>query len=149
MDNENKNIYSKLRELRRARGLTVNTLAKKMGENYQKVGRIERGSRSLTVDYLMKVARALETPMETLLAEGKKEETQGKQASAPSSDILNTIIEFVEEYAAKVKLSSKQKAKMISQIYQQASKFPVSEQALFLSSTFELMFAAKNEEESD
>lgn len=148
MDNENKNIFSKIRELRRARGLTVNTLAQKMGENYQKVGRIERGTRSLTVDYLMKVARALETPVETLLGEDKKGE-KGNALSAPSSDILNNVIELVEEYAAKVKLSSKQKAKMIAQIYQQVLKFPVSEQSLFLSSTFELMVSARNAEESD
>jgi len=150
MDKENKNIYSKLRELRRARGLTVNTLAKKMGENYQKVGRIERGTRSLTVDYLMKVARALETPMETLLSEDKKEENQGNKGATPSSDVLNNIIEFVEEYAEVVRLNPKQKAKLISQFYQQALKFPPAEQSLFLSSLFEsMLFTARNEEDSE
>ena len=36
-----KNTYHKLRELQHPRGLTVNKLADKMGENQQKVGRIE------------------------------------------------------------------------------------------------------------
>ena len=68
---EEKSIYSKIRDIRQAKGLTVNHLAEKIGEDYQKVGRIERGQRSLTIDYLMKVSKALEIPVEDFFSQKK------------------------------------------------------------------------------
>ncbi len=145
MDDQNPNIITKLRELRRARGLTVNTLAQKMGENYQKVGRIERGKRSLTIDYLMKISKALEAPVESLLTDDKDGNSEQKGASP---DILNNIIVLVEEYCKTAQLSSKQKAKMISKIYELVLKFPGDYQDIYLNSLFEtISFIHKNSEE--
>jgi transcriptional regulator with XRE-family HTH domain len=136
---ENKNIHTKLRELRRARGLTVNTLAEKMGENHQKVGRIERGRRSLTVDYLVKISKALGTPMESLFVEEEKEKKQSSKTSAPSHDILNSIIVLVEEYCNHRQLSSQQKAKMISKLFELTLNIPPEHQNLFLDSLAETL----------
>lgn len=136
---ENKNIHIKLRELRRARGLTVNTLAEKMGENHQKVGRIERGRRSLTVDYLVKISKALGTPMESLFAEEEKEKKQSRSNSIPAHDLLNAIIVEVEEYCQHRNLNSQQKAKLISKLFELTSNIPPEHQNLFLSSLGETL----------
>jgi transcriptional regulator with XRE-family HTH domain len=131
---ENKNIHIKLRELRRARGLTVNTLAEKMGENHQKVGRIERGRRSLTVDYLVKISKALGTPMESLFVEEDREKKQSSKSSVPSHDILNAIIILVEEYCKQRELNSQQKAKLISKLFELTLNVPPEHQTLFIDS---------------
>lgn len=130
-------INRKLRELRRARGLTVDTLAKKIGEDSQKVGRIERGTRSITLDYLVKVSNALETPLEAFLEKDKK--SAGKKSSISTAEILNNIVIRVEEYHQKSPLQAHKKALMISKIYELALKFPEADSKIFIDSLFELM----------
>lgn len=130
-------ISSKLRELRRARGLTVDTLAKKIGENSQKVGRIERGTRSITLDYLVRVSNALEAPLESFLEKDKTSKEKGPSAS--QTEILNNIIIRVEEYQQKSPLDASKKASFISKIYELAFKFPEAQRDLFIDSLFEFM----------
>jgi transcriptional regulator with XRE-family HTH domain len=128
---DDQQIYEKLRSFRRARGISVDELAKEMGENSQKVSRIERGERSLTVDYLLKVSKALSTPIEALLLEEKDEEPP-----APSfdSDVLNGVIVFIEEIIPKLptEYSSQRKAKMISKLYELVLKVSPENQSRFL-----------------
>lgn len=130
-------ISRKLRELRRARGLTVDTLAKKIGEDSQKVGRIERGTRSITLDYLVKVSNALGAPLESFLEKDK--ENEGKKSSISTTEILNSIVIRVEEYQQKSPLQANKKALIISKIYELALKFPEAERKIFIDSLFELM----------
>lgn len=131
---EDKNIYAKLRHLRLARGLTVDDLASKIGEDSQKVGRIERGQRSLTVNYLLKVAKVLETPMEALLEESQKEK---QQIQSEDSDVLNDVIIFVEQHFMNLLPISQdnltEKARLISKLYSLVSRLPTDQQSLFLS----------------
>ncbi|MFI5343866.1 MAG: helix-turn-helix domain-containing protein [Chlamydiales bacterium] len=130
-------ITKKLRELRRARGLTVDTLAKKIGEDSQKVGRIERGTRSITLDYLVKVSNALGAPLESFLEKDTKNE--GKKNSFPPTEILNSIVIRVEEYQQKSPFQANKKALMISKIYELVLKFPEAERKVFIDSLFEFM----------
>jgi transcriptional regulator with XRE-family HTH domain len=132
-------ISFRLRELRRARGLTVDTLAKKMGENSQKVGRIERGTRSITFDYLVKVSKALETPVEAFIEDKKEEEKK-----PPLSNILNDIVIQIEGYCQKYSLKPDKKALMISKTYELAVRFPEENRKLFLSSAIELLDCLEN-----
>lgn len=134
-NDDNKKIYKKLREFRRARGLTTHSLAEKMGENPQKIGRIERGARNLTVDYLVKVSKALETPLNALL----EEETEKNEKKQTVSNILQDIIIFVEQHQTSLPIlaNPEKKAKAISKIYELVFKFPIDEQKLFLSSLSE------------
>lgn len=123
MDEETQqDIYSKLRAIRRARGLTVDKLAEKMGENSQKIGRIERGKSNLTVDYLLKVSKALGISMDTILEE-EKEKTASKRMD---QDLLSYIIQSVEKNieAMPNKLSGEEKANLISHIFSKASQVP-------------------------
>lgn len=134
---EEKNIYSKIRNIRQAKGLTVNNLAEKIGEDYQKVGRIERGQRSLTLDYLMKVSKALEIPVEDFFSEKNPRYNQDSEQS--NFDVLNEIVILVEENSslAPFKLNAKSKGNFISKIYKLALKFPPAQQRLFLESFIE------------
>jgi len=85
---DDKHIYEKLREFRRSRGISVGKLAKELGENSQKVGRIERGQRSLTVDYLLKISKALSTPIETILEVEQPKKLKMECSSLFRSNIL-------------------------------------------------------------
>lgn len=134
---ENRNISVKLKELRRARGLTVDNLAKKMGENSQKVGRIERGARSITFDYLVKVSKALETPVESFLEEDKRGEV--REFSTSDSNILNNIVIQVENSCKKFPIKADKKAKIISKIYELSLKFPEEHKKQFINSLIEFM----------
>ena len=136
MDKTDKNICEKLRELRRTRGLTVDTLAKKMGENSQKVGRIERGTRSITFDYLLKVSKALDAPIEAFLEDAS---TEGSQQKSSTSNILNQIVIIIEEFSQKNNLSPTKKAFLVSKLYELALKFPESSRPIFLESALELI----------
>lgn len=124
---EEKRIFEKLREFRRARGISVDDLAKELGENSQKVGRIERGQRSLTVDYLLRISKALSTPIETILEDQKTKEV------AFDSNILNDVVVLVEELSNKfpIGVNSQQKAKMISKVYELILKLPDENQRPF------------------
>ncbi|MBM3184096.1 MAG: helix-turn-helix transcriptional regulator [Chlamydiae bacterium] len=117
-------IYAKLRELRRRRGITVDELAKEVGENAQKVGRIERGKRSLTLDYLMKVSKALSAPIEGLIRQEKPPEERF------NSNTLSDVVLLVEEFYSR--FSSQKKGKLISKIYEHVLKIPIESQPLFL-----------------
>lgn len=123
---DDKQIHEKLRKFRRARGVSVDQLAKEMGENSQKVGRIERGQRSLTVDYLLKISKVLSTPIETFLENKETKEPAVESALSFDSNILNAVVVLVEEIAHKLPMecASQQKAKMISKIYEIILKLP-------------------------
>ncbi|MBA2367519.1 MAG: helix-turn-helix transcriptional regulator [Candidatus Protochlamydia sp.] len=131
------NIYSKIRDIRQAKGLTVNNLAEKIGEDYQKVGRIERGQRSLTIDYLMKFLNAFEIPIEDFFS--KKDFGDDKDSKQSTLDLLNEIVIWVEENSSHLpfKLDAKRKGKFISKIYELVIKFPTAQHHLFLESFIE------------
>ena len=82
-------IHEKLKQLRKERGLTLNNLADKIGSDYQQISRIERGKSRLTIDVLMKMADALETPVHELV-KAKPEEKEGKAIPFPmqKADLL-------------------------------------------------------------
>lgn len=117
-------IYEKLKQLRKERGLTLNTLAEKIGSDYQQISRIERGKSRLTIDVLMKLADALQTPIYDIV-EAKNEEKKNSSGKNGTADIplthemLATILERIdhEENEAKIKLRPQTKAALAAQIY--------------------------------
>mgnify|MGYP002785402276 CR=1 FL=1 len=138
---EEKTIYSKISEVRQAKGISVNTLAEKIGEDHQKVGRIERGQRSLTIDYLMKVSKALDTPLKDFVSDEPVCENNEPNEHAKTIDVLSEIVMLMEENHSHFSqnLDPKKKGKLISKIYEQALKFPENQQRLFLRSFFECL----------
>ena len=131
---DDRQIYEKLRKYRRARGISVDQLAQEIGENSQKVGRIERGQRSLTVDYLLKISKALSTPIEALLTSKEEKVAEREASSSFDSNVLNAVVMFVDELAVKKGYSSQQKGKMISKIYEILLNLPTENRHSFLRS---------------
>lgn len=111
-------IPEKLRELRRSRGLTVNQLAEKMDENYQKVSRMERGVTGLTLDYLLKVTNALKAPIDAVL-DAPQKTIASKNEPTQATSILNKIILEVEKNEKFLfsKTSPDKKAAFISKLF--------------------------------
>lgn len=119
-------IYEKLKQLRKERGLTLNTLAEKIGTDYQQISRIERGKSRLTIDVLMKIAEALETPIHNIVdgATEQKSESNFSTLSAVQPtphEILADILEKIEqiEHEQQIKLRPQIKASLTSLIYTQ------------------------------
>lgn len=131
-NNENqKDIYRNLRNLRRARGLTVHKLAEQIGENHQKVGRVERGRKNLTIDYLLKISRALNTPIQEILNENQ--DAQGSGSVKANATLLNEIVMFIEENQMHIpSCNAQKKGELVSQIYESLQLFSESEQSKIL-----------------
>jgi transcriptional regulator with XRE-family HTH domain len=120
-------IYKKLKQLRKERGLTLNTLAEKIGSDYQQISRIERGKSRLTIDVLMKMAEALDIPIQDIVktkAEDKKLMPVRQQESdtLPAQELLSVILEKIETVLQETKatLSPHTKAVLASQVYTHA-----------------------------
>jgi phage repressor protein C with HTH and peptisase S24 domain len=63
-------METKLRTLRRARGLTLEQLAEAAGTSHQQILRLERGERRLTVDWMVRLAPPLGVEPKDLLPDG-------------------------------------------------------------------------------
>lgn len=118
-------VYKKLKQLRKERGLTLNNLAENVGLDYQQISRIERGKSRLTIDVLMKMARALNTPVETLIEpSGQKDKESPAKVNSPipSQDLLTLSLQGIETLQSdyQFKISPGTKASLATQIYSQA-----------------------------
>jgi transcriptional regulator with XRE-family HTH domain len=58
---------NRIRELRKIRGLSLESLAERMETSNQQVSRLETGRRRLTIEWMRKAAKALEVEMAELL----------------------------------------------------------------------------------
>lgn len=67
-DGDNK-VLLKLRDIRRAKGMSLNALAEKVGIDYQRVGRMERGETQMTVGMLNKISKILHVSITDLINE--------------------------------------------------------------------------------
>jgi transcriptional regulator with XRE-family HTH domain len=65
-------IGQRVRELRQRRGFTQVRLAKAMGTSQAALSQVEHGSRGLTVQQVVKLARVLEATPNEILGEGKR-----------------------------------------------------------------------------
>lgn len=63
-------LPNRIREWRKVRGWTMENLAHEIGCSIPQVGDLERGNRPLTVEWMVKIARAIEVkPADLLLPE--------------------------------------------------------------------------------
>jgi len=56
---------------RRAKGLTQEQLAEKMGVNYQTISRLENANTGISMDTLLSLSKALGVPLSELFAHAK------------------------------------------------------------------------------
>ena len=59
-------VGARVRELRKARGWTMEELAEKADKHYTYIGGLERGDLNVTVEVLHAVAGALQVPIKSL-----------------------------------------------------------------------------------
>ena len=61
-------MLNRLAELRRAKGLSQQTLAERVGTGKSQIVKLERGERRLDVRWIARLSEALEVPPQALLA---------------------------------------------------------------------------------
>lgn len=121
-------VYKKLKNLRKERGLTLNNLAEKIGSDYQQLSRVERGKSKLCIDMLMKMANALETPITDLIPQSKIQKdlpTRNPEPNPffyPEETLLAEILEKIEIMVEETKGSLRPalKASLATLIYKSA-----------------------------
>lgn len=97
-------VLLKLRDIRRAKGISLHALADKVGIDYQRVGRIERGETQMTIDMLNKISKVLHVPITELLSDdvANVEQTVAQNASYRKSvSLIPTIYEKLEQFCSK------------------------------------------------
>lgn len=61
-------MHNRILEIRKKSGLTLADLAEKTGSTPQQIGRLEKGERRLTTDWMNKIAKALAILPEDLMS---------------------------------------------------------------------------------
>jgi transcriptional regulator with XRE-family HTH domain len=84
-----KRVGARVRELRKARGWTLEQLADKAEKHYTYIGGLERGDRNVTLEVLNAVAAALEVPLRNLFR--LDPHPLEEKLNAPCDDILTAI----------------------------------------------------------
>jgi transcriptional regulator with XRE-family HTH domain len=77
-----KEIGQRVRGIRLANGLTQAQLAKLLGTSQTALSELERGNRGLTVQQVMKLAKALGVTPNEVLGDGKRERPQKRPRDA-------------------------------------------------------------------
>jgi len=88
-----KQIGVRLRALRRSRGMTQTELADALGTHYTSVSHVERGLRGLTIQQLVKLAKALRVSADEILFEPKA----SKEKAQPGNGRLLRRLQRIEE----------------------------------------------------
>lgn len=89
----NKKIGERLRTIRRERGMTQSELAEAIGTHFTSISQIERGLRGLTIQQLVKLARALGVSPNEVLLDGHK----AKEKISRKSSRLRRRLQRIEE----------------------------------------------------
>ena len=67
---ENTDVENRITKLRKARGLTLKRLAELVGTSNQQISHLEKGRRRLTVEWMERIAEALDCHPFDLLGDG-------------------------------------------------------------------------------
>jgi transcriptional regulator with XRE-family HTH domain len=73
-------LENRIRELRTARGLTLKRLAELVGTSNQQISHLEKGRRRLTLDWMERIAGALECHPSDLLVGGTQLRNEKERA---------------------------------------------------------------------
>lgn len=96
-DNKDNKTLLKLRDIRRAKGMTLNVLAEKVGIDYQRVGRMERGETQMTIEMLDKLSKVLHVPITDLLDAGSVANVENKVAQNAVQSKPASLIPIIYE----------------------------------------------------
>lgn len=77
---------NRIKKLRKDHGMTLAQLAEKTGSTPQQIGRLEKGERRLTTDWMERIAHAMDVPVEDLMSD-----SHGERVVIPEINV-NTIV---------------------------------------------------------
>lgn len=99
--NDNK-VLLRLRDIRRAKGMSLNAFAEKIGIDYQRVGRMERGETQMTIDMLNKMSKVLHVPITELIRDDNIVNVESSIAQHAlqnkSASLIPTIYEKLDAF---------------------------------------------------
>jgi len=81
-----------LAQLRKRKGLSQTVLAEAIGTTLNMYGKLERGERRLNMDWLRKIAAALEVGIDEVVAEVEPEEEAGAILPDPTLEALQAML---------------------------------------------------------
>lgn len=103
----------RLRSLRQARGWTIDELARRVNMGPSTISRLETGHRRLAIDHLVILARALDTTVDELLADGDDEDVVIRPARHEKNGVTFWLLTPREDptgrVVAKMRLSERKR----------------------------------------
>lgn len=88
-------IQSRIREIRKSKGMTLQQVAERAGTTAQTIGRLETGMRTLSLGWVQRIAEALETDAADLLAIPDRGDIEVGSALGRNGEIKGKSIETV------------------------------------------------------
>ncbi len=95
-------VRRRLRSLRLARGWTLDDLARRSNIGASTISRIETGHRRLAIDNLADLARALETTVDELLADGSDEDVVIRPTGARAGNAVQWMLSRLHDPSGRV-----------------------------------------------
>lgn len=83
---------NRIREVREARGLSLEKLAKAVNTTKAQISRLEHGDRRLTVEWMLRLAKPLGVEPSALLPAGKRKPTLGLSSEADLERVLRELL---------------------------------------------------------
>lgn len=107
-----KDICTKIRELRKSMKLTQSQFAERVGLSVDSIGKIERGINTPTIDTLYRIASGVKIPIEDLISPKEMPSEKSSKAIADLVTYLKTCspndIRFIHKLAVKILERKKQ-----------------------------------------
>ncbi|MGE3770948.1 MAG: helix-turn-helix domain-containing protein [Bdellovibrionales bacterium] len=107
-------MENRIREVRKARGLGLNDLAKKIGVSMSAMSKLETGQMQLTVRYLEKISKALDVAPASLLP------TDPGGPSMINNSLLAEVLTVVKEILTKknIEIDPARHAAIVTRLYE-------------------------------
>ncbi|MEJ0062550.1 MAG: helix-turn-helix transcriptional regulator [Alphaproteobacteria bacterium] len=115
---------NKIRELADERGISGRELAKMIGTSAPHMSRLEKGQTPLTIDWILKTAKALKVNTHEIIDLPLDRKFTGSCDDALLGSILGWLLEAADKH--KVKLSPKDLSKWASYVYKEAVDQPLN-----------------------
>jgi transcriptional regulator with XRE-family HTH domain len=117
-------VKNRISELREERGLSSRALAKMIGTSAPQMSRLERGKSTLSIDWILKIAGALDVNSNEII----NLPLDRKFTATCDDALLGSVIGWLLEASAKckVKLAPKELSRWISYVYKEAVTQPLN-----------------------
>ncbi len=88
-------IQSRIREIRKSKGMTLQQVAERTGTTAQTIGRLETGMRTLSLGWVQRIAEALDSDAAELLAMPDRGDIEVGSALGPNGRVKGSSVETI------------------------------------------------------